>query len=208
VTLVTLSASYGAGGSEIGPEVARLLDVPFVDRAIPVQVARRLAVPLGEAVRHDECVAGVLERVLTSVAPAVQPYVNDPVSVPADRHYREATEAAIRAQAETGAGVILGRAAQVVLHDHPHAFRVRLDGPREARIEQAILIGSFERDEAERQLDETDRARDAYIRHFYGRSSRDASLYHLVLDSTAIGLDLCVDTIVRAARSHAVRVPA
>ena len=39
MTLVTLSASYGAGGSRIGPELADKLGVPFVDRAIPVTVA-------------------------------------------------------------------------------------------------------------------------------------------------------------------------
>ena len=35
MTVVTISAAYGAGGSEIGPLVAEELGVPFVDRAIP-----------------------------------------------------------------------------------------------------------------------------------------------------------------------------
>jgi shikimate kinase len=54
VTLVALSASYGAGGSRVGPELAQRLDVPFVDRAIPTAVAERLRVPLDEAVAYDE----------------------------------------------------------------------------------------------------------------------------------------------------------
>ena len=54
MTLVTLSAPYGAGGSQVGPEVAERLDVPFVDRAIPTAVAERLAVPLRDAVDRDE----------------------------------------------------------------------------------------------------------------------------------------------------------
>ena len=47
--VVTLSASYGAGGSEIGPAVAAALGLPFVDRAVPVEVARKLDVPRDEA---------------------------------------------------------------------------------------------------------------------------------------------------------------
>ena len=44
MSLVTLSATYGAGGSEVGPELAKRLGVPFVDRLIPSEVAARLAV--------------------------------------------------------------------------------------------------------------------------------------------------------------------
>jgi cytidylate kinase len=46
-----------------------------------------------------------------------------------------------------------------------------------------------------------DRARDAYVRHFYGADPRDTSQFNLVIDSTAISLDACVDIIVRAAES-------
>ncbi len=56
MTLVTLSAPYGAGGSQVGPAVAERLGVPFVDRAIPTEVAERLAVPLRDAVDRDEAV--------------------------------------------------------------------------------------------------------------------------------------------------------
>src|SRR5579884_3005721 len=54
MTLVAMSASYGAGGSEIGPAVAERLEVPFLDRAIPVAVAGQLDVPVDEAAAHDE----------------------------------------------------------------------------------------------------------------------------------------------------------
>ena len=43
MSLVTLSATYGAGGSVVGPALAQRLDAPFVDRLIPTEVAARLA---------------------------------------------------------------------------------------------------------------------------------------------------------------------
>ena len=41
MSLVALSASYGAGGSVIGPALAERLDVPFIDRAIPLTSTSR-----------------------------------------------------------------------------------------------------------------------------------------------------------------------
>src|SRR4051794_17193976 len=43
--VVTLSATYGSGGSRIGPLLAQALGVPFVDRAITTGLAERLALP-------------------------------------------------------------------------------------------------------------------------------------------------------------------
>ena len=46
---------------------------------------------------------------------------------------------------------------------------------------------------------ETDRAREAYVQQFSGVNARDATLYHLVIDSTALPLDGCVELIALAA---------
>jgi cytidylate kinase len=199
VTLVTLSASYGAGGSVVGPRLAERLGVPFVDRAIPTDVATRLSVPLGEALHHDEAVEGVFERILTSIAPAMQQYGAGPVRTLAGREYSSATEQCIHEYADRGEGVILGRGSQFVLRHDPRVLHVRLDGPREKRIAQGARIQGIDLDAAERTLEETDRARDAYVRHFYGENPCHANLYHVALDSTAIPLDECVAIIARAA---------
>ena len=45
MTIVTVSASYGALGSEVGPRLAERLGVPFLDRAIPSEVARAAGDP-------------------------------------------------------------------------------------------------------------------------------------------------------------------
>ena len=185
----------------VGPELARRLVVPFVDRAIPTDVAARLSVPLGEALHHDEAVEGVFERILTSIAPAMQQYGSGPIRMMAGRDYSIATEQCIHQYAETGEGVILGRGGQFVLRDDPRALHVRLDGPRKARIAQGARIQGIDLATAEATLDETDRARDAYARHFYGADQCQATLYHVALDSTALPLDVCVEVIARAAEA-------
>jgi hypothetical protein len=136
MTLVTISALYGAGGSQVAPAVAQRLDVPFLDRAIPVQVAERLDAPVDDAVAHDEeREEGWLDRMLRGF---IGTDATVPVPLPAPRFtsedFRRATEEVLLQQAATGSGVILGRGAVLVLRDDPRVLRVRLDGPRALRI--------------------------------------------------------------------------
>jgi cytidylate kinase len=204
--VVTISASYGAGGSQIGPQLAQRLGVPFIDRAIPTAVAERLAVPLSEAIAHDEAARSVLERVLVRFAPAAHAFsgATPPPQILDERSYLRVTEEVIHERAAAGGGaVVLGRAAAVVLADVPGALHVRLDGPRARRLEQARRLEEADRETAERHMRETDRAREAYVRQFYDVDARDPSLYHLLLDSTALGLEVCVELIVVATRARA-----
>jgi Cytidylate kinase-like family len=94
MTLVALSASYGAGGSVVGPALAERLGVPFVDRAIPLAVADRLQVAYDDAAAHDEQVnTGWLERLLSGF---VGGDTGVPAPLPADtfssEDFRSATE--------------------------------------------------------------------------------------------------------------------
>jgi Cytidylate kinase-like family len=201
MTLVALSATYGAAGSRIGPALAERLGVPFLDRAIPLAVAERLHVPVDEAVAHDEHVgSSLLDRLLRGFIGADNA---TPAPLPAadSGEFHEATVAALREQAATGEGVILGRASVVVLRDDPRVLRVRLNGPPQRRARQAAEMENVEPGVAERALRQTDRAHDEYVRQFYGVRLDDPSLYHLVLDSTAIDLETCIDVIASAAAS-------
>jgi hypothetical protein len=199
--LIALSAAYGAGGSIIGPALAERLGVPFLDRAIPLAVADRLEVSYDDAAAHDEKVgAGWLERVLTAFAGGdsgvLTPLPDDLLS--AD-DFRRATEEVLRQQVATGEGVILGRGAVVLLRGHPRALRARLDGPADRRARQAAAVQNLSGEDADRACAQFDRTHEAYFRQFYGVQIQDPALYHLVLDSTAIELDACVEIIARAA---------
>ncbi len=112
--------------------------------------------------------------------------------------FRKANEAKLREVADNTGGVILGRAGMAVLADRPGVLRVRLDGPVEARIAQAIAQGV---DEANARKDQraVDRARDAYARVFFNARQDDPRLYHLMIDSTALSVEASADIIVRAA---------
>jgi len=214
--VVTLSASFGTGGSVIGPRVAERLDLPFLDRAIPVAVAEALAVPMTDAMAHDERRTPGFGRLLATLARAAAApdtaFGSAPTAARAslgdqpEQVFRDQTERVLRQVADEQGGVILGRAAAIVLRDRPSALHVRLDGPVEARVERATAHEGIDEAQARKLLVETDRAREGYVKHFYRCDARDACHYHLVLDSTALGIDTSVDLIVVAARTRAVEL--
>ena len=200
--VVTISASFGAGGDQVGRALADRLGVAFFDRAVPFRVAERLGVPVELAEAHDEQTQGMLVRALIQL-------IGAPVSFGAtgiqsgpttdDRTFRQATERVLWDLAAGSGGVVLGRGGALILATCPGALHVRLDGPAGQRAARVAIEHGICLAEASKQLDTTDRARTAYLRHLYGRDVRDPDLYELVIDSTAVPLDTCVDTIAAVA---------
>ena len=208
--LVTISASYGAGGSVVAPEVASRLGFPFFDRAVPaggpvvgpenvVEQPEDDAGPEGAA--EEERTEGRLARMLARFAAVPDPLAMSPageVTRFRDDALRDEAEARVREFARSD-GVILGWGSTIVVED---AFHVRLDGPVGARLRQGMRIENRSESEARERLENTDKTRELYIKRMYGRDWRDVMLYQLVLDSTALSLDVCADLIVRAARAY------
>jgi hypothetical protein len=202
--VVTISASYGAYGDKIARQLAERLNVPFVDRAIPAEVARELATATDIGESLDERVPGRWERIFMALAntPALMGSGQIPADVPQSLEpFRTSCETKIRDIAGTTGGVILGRAGMVILGGQPGVLCVRLDGPQEARIAQAVAQGVDE-EGARRDQQEVDRARDAYARVFFNARQDDPRLYHLILDSTVLPVDACLDILVRAAQDR------
>ena len=61
-------------------------------------------------------------------------------------------------------------------------------------------LRGIDRDTAEREQAETDHAREAYVRHFYGADARDPAHYHMVIDSTRLPVGCVVEAICAALR--------
>jgi cytidylate kinase-like protein len=206
VGVVTISASYGAGGPEIGPAVAERLGLPFHDRAIPARVAGRLGVSQDDAEANDERVLRGLWRLVASLGAMPDPVggVVPTHSEPPERVYREHTEKVLHEIADGAGGVVLGRGGAMVLRDRPDALHVRLDGPPEARLRAAVQRYGRPREELRRELEANDTTREAYVRHFYRCDPAAARHYHLVLDGTALPLETLVDLVATAARGRGI----
>ncbi|HEX3540794.1 MAG TPA: cytidylate kinase-like family protein [Acidimicrobiales bacterium] len=198
IRLVTISATYGAGGSVVAPALASRLGVPFVDRLVVPSAVHQLS----EGLSEDEREAGWLPRLIAAAA-RLPPVIGVSLPPPPDglteeERFRVENERLVCHLLESGGGVVLGRGAAAFLGRAPGCFHVRLDGPRDARVAQAARIEKISEDEARRRQAETDRTRALYVRRFYDRDNAGPALYHLLMDSTTVPLDGCVDLIAAA----------
>jgi Cytidylate kinase-like family len=203
--VVTLSASYGARGDKVGRALAGRLGLPFVDRAIPTSAAaRQLGLPEDVGESLDEHAPGRWERLAAGFANVATPVGPDVLSaeVPlTPEKFGAASKIQLQELADTTGAVILGRAGMVVLGDRPDVLCVRLDGPVEARIAQVVALGIDEATARQGQRD-VDSARETYARVFFNARQDDPRHYHLILDSTVLSPETCVDIIVRAAQQR------
>ena len=202
MTLVTLAASYGAGGSRIAPDVAERLGVPLLDRARPVLAdrARRAARRAGR--RGDVRPAAAVDR-RRPRALLGHPGGYHPRRLLPDDDERRATEQAVRERAaDAGEGVILGRAATVLLRDDP---RVAARPPGRAGRARACAAprswrGSTRRRHAGGWSSPTAPATRTSTRSTASTPALPG-LYALIVDATAMSLVDCAELVAHAARA-------
>lgn len=201
MVMVTISAPYGAGGSAIAPRIAARLGLPFVDRAIPVEVAHDLGLSVEEADELARNATGRWPRFLAAMASLsydfAVPMVDEAVGDSSD--LVQSTSDHLCRLAEQGGAVVLGHAAALVLAGRPGALHVRFDGPEEARVTAAMRQHGIDRDAAQAAMRENDKLRAGYVTHFYQVDAADPAYYDMVLDTSRLGWAQAEEIVVHAA---------
>lgn len=204
--VVTVSATYGAGGSVIAPRLATELGLPFIDRLISADMSQdaaraeaRSAESLGEGEREIAPAGRFLSYFARAASVgamlAPEPIVDD------DDTIRANAESGLRGVANGEAAVILGRAGAIALRDRPRAFHVRLDGPTDRRVDWAAQFEHLSVEDAQQRQAETDRARTLFVKRLYRVDPSDPALYHMILDPTVLGVEPAITVIAAAARA-------
>jgi len=200
--VVTVSATYGSSGSLIAPAVATRLGLPFADRLILARGGGATAAECGENLTEEERLASRRTSFLDRLA-----HLTGGLGLPVPSgedlgdHVKDQVERSIGDIAAGAGGVVLGRGAMVVLAGHPAAYHVRLDGPEDRRCARAMAPEGVDEATARDRMAETDRARARYFSRLYGRDAHDPALYHLVVDSTVLPVEMCVRLVVEAAEA-------
>jgi cytidylate kinase len=202
--VLTISATYGAGGSVVAPATAARLQLPFFDRLLHGPDTRR-AEAIMERLSDEErrhAPPGRLAATLAHLSAGLGIPVPDERDLNPREVLRRSVTASISNIVASGGGVILGRGGAVVLAGQPFAFHVRLDGPPERRLRQGMEIEGADEQAARAHQADADRAWSQFVQRVLDRDPTDRRLYHLVLDSTVVPLDTCAEVIAAAATAY------
>jgi cytidylate kinase len=107
---------------------------------------------------------------------------------------REVTERVVRATAEGGKCVIVGRGSAYYLQSRRDAFHVFVYAPFDAKVRRLQASGK-NASEAVHLAETVDRDRAAFIKQYFGVEWPDRQRFHLMINSS-IGEETAVETIV------------
>ena len=93
--------------------------------------------------------------------------------------------------------IILGRCASEILKDQPNVFNIYVSADKEDRIQRIMKKESLSYDEAKKMLEDNDRKRSDYYNEHTGKVWGDVNNYHMILDTTKLGIENCAGILMK-----------
>jgi cytidylate kinase len=202
--IITISRQYGAGGSEVARRVADALGWRLVDTELVDRVASRAGLPPEEVALREERAPGFVERLsraLSRSSPESFPAAADKVPEPEEATLVRITEGVVAEIAAEGRVVLVGRAGTAVLRGEHAALHIKLVAPAALRLRTAVERLGVDPKDAEKTMLSADANRARYLKQYYGLDWADATNYHMVLNTGALGFEGAAGVIVARARA-------
>jgi cytidylate kinase len=185
--IITIEREFGSGGGGIACQLARRLGWKLWDQQLTCEIAKRAQVAESAVALCDERVDGRLYR----LAKAFWRGSNERGMLVGTSHAFDTDRMmAIMEEitshiAEEGNAVVVGRGAPYFLREREDTFRVFTYAPRDEKIRRVVEMGKSHR-EAEDLVENVDKERMAYVKHYFNADWPTRSLYHLMIN-TVIG---------------------
>lgn len=191
--IITISREFGSGGRFIGEETAKKLGIAFYDREIIAKVADDLG--LSEKYVADRGEYAPSKNIF-SYAFIVRDINGNSI---ADQIYSY-QQKIIKELAAKEPCVIVGRSADYILSGRDDVLNVFIQGNKADKIVRIKEIYSKSDDEAARMIKDTDKKRSVNYRYCTDQEWGSRKNYDIVLNSSTLGYDNCIDVISRLYR--------
>lgn len=178
--IITIAREHGSAGKQVGIAVAKRLGIPFYYKEITALAAQESG----------------LHKAFISDINANSPKLLHDLYLSTDVIQQAiiAQKQIIKKIAGQGSCVIVGRAADYVLRDHPNLVRIFIYAPEAYRVKKVMEVYGDSQREAEKNIHHSDDARASYYRGISGLRWGEAHNYDLLIDSS-IGIERCAKTI-------------
>lgn len=189
--VVTIARQHGSGGRLVGENLAKKLGIPYYDKELISMTAQKtgFAVDFVKEVEEKQTSSFLYSIYAAATMPTVY------------EQARNAQFGVIRELAQEGPCVIVGRAADCVLHGRVPLVRVFVQAPMEERIARARDDYKEPMDNPERALQKKDKSRAAFYNTYSEYPWGDVRNYDLVISST-IGIERSADVIAEYVRAR------
>ena len=184
VKIITIEREYGSGGAIIAERLANRLGWKLWDRDLTAEIARVANVDHDVAQRCDLHVDPFLHRLFRVFARGSYERslpLGESQSFGTD-HMIDTLRKVVEEAASGGNCVIVGRGSPYILRGRFDAFHVFVYAPVEEKLRRLKTVVKTEA-EARQLIEEIDRDRASFIRHYFNKEWPCRALYNMMINS-------------------------
>jgi cytidylate kinase len=169
VSVITISRQLGSLGDEVAQAIAERLNFRVICRDLINQAAIRAGAP-------EVALATIDDLGLLGLRP----------STLARQNYHIAVREMMEEYSKEGNIVIIGRAGQVILKDHPNVLHVKVIAPSTLRAKRIAQAQNISLEAAQSQVEMSDKNRRNYLKRYYKVRWDNPELYDLIVNTARL----------------------
>ena len=169
VSVITISRQLGSLGDEVAQAIAERLNFRVICRDLINQAAIRAGAP-------EVALATIDDLGLLGLRP----------STLARQNYHIAVREMMEEYSKEGNIVIIGRAGQVILKDHPNVLHVKVIASSTLRAKRIAQAQSISLEAAQSQVEMSDKNRRNYLKRYYKVRWDNPELYDLIVNTARL----------------------
>lgn len=190
---LTIEREYGSGGTRIARNLSEAIGVPCYGPEILEAVAKKQGIPVDRINQYEEKATGSLLYAMF-VMSRVQ--TGDPGMLTAEGKVFLDEQLEIRRLSTKGPAIFLGHCASEALRDQKNLVKVFIHSEDEAEVKKRITEDyGIAPEDAESTRKFYNKKRAGYFRANTGNDWKDLKNYDIVLDSSKLGIDSCVNIL-------------
>jgi hypothetical protein len=197
--IVTISREFGSGGRSVGKRVAELLDLPYYDKELVKQVA--VETGFDEKFIEQQGEYASPWKNLLSYATAGIAGQQPLHGLSTDDFLWVIQCKVILDLAEKGPCVIVGRCADYILRERADCLNVFIHANIPFRADRIVRLYGESEKQPEKRLEDKDKRRRAYYKHYTGKDWGMYSNYNLSLDTSVVGIERAAQFIAQVAKN-------
>jgi cytidylate kinase len=216
--VITISNQFGAGGPEVGRELASRLKIDYFDKEIIHRVALEINVPSEEVEEYEDerhskfrsffsnifDLDALKKKAKVQEEKLAEAKYDDREKIPYQFHvdgwidseiYKQMITKVVGALGQRRRVVIVGRGGQCILKENPQTVHVRFVAEFEDRVAWAMRRRNLGASEAKDFVRDVDARKQDYLRFYFDADPDQPTFYHLILNTSRVPLNRCADVV-------------
>ncbi len=196
--IYTIGREFGSGGRDVGEKLAERLGIKLYDKELLQHAAKESGFCEEIFENHDEKPTNSFLYSLVMDTYSMNGHSTAPfLDMPLNHKVFLAQFDAIKKIAENESCVIVGRCADYALADNPDCINVFIHADMDFRTRLVCKRANITENKARDMIVKQDKQRASYYNYYTSKKWGDSTSYNLTLDSGKLGIDGCVDMIIK-----------